>query len=67
MYQCDVSGSVVRRWKLARINDLALSADGGVLATVCQEKQIKLARLRDPREVPHPLPLLLGFLERHGV
>ena len=50
MCQCDVRGGVTRRWKLARINDLALSADGAVLATVCQEKQIKLSRLQDPRE-----------------
>ncbi|KAK9832688.1 hypothetical protein WJX81_000101 [Elliptochloris bilobata] len=50
MCQCDAGGGVTRRWKLTRINDLALSADGSVLATVCQEKQIKLARPRDPRE-----------------
>ena len=49
MCQCDVRGGVTRRWKLSRINDLALSADG-VVATVCLERQIKLARLQDPRE-----------------
>ncbi len=52
MYQCDVAGNVARRWKLARVNDLALSADGAALAMVCQEKEIKVASARDPREVP---------------
>ena len=50
MCQCDVRGGVTRRWKLSRITDLALSADGSVLATICLERQIKLARLPDPRE-----------------
>jgi hypothetical protein len=52
VYQCDVAGNVARRWKLARVNDLALSADGAALAMVCQEKEIKVASARDPREVP---------------
>ena len=50
MCQCDVRGGVTRRWKLSRINDLALAADGAVLATVCLDRHIKLARLQDPRE-----------------
>ena len=51
MYQCDVNGNVTRRWKLARINDLAMSADGTTLAMLNCERQIKLARAHDPGEV----------------
>ena len=51
MYQCDVNGNVTRRWKLARISDLVMSADGAVLAMLNCERHIKLARAHDPGEV----------------
>ncbi len=47
----DVEGNMLRRVKLLRINDLALTRDGQVMVTVNQEKIIKVQRLADNRDV----------------
>ncbi|EIE21969.1 WD40 repeat-like protein [Coccomyxa subellipsoidea C-169] len=50
MYTYDVEGQLLRRVKLLRINDLALTRDGTVMVTVNQEKIIKVQRVSDNRE-----------------
>ena len=47
---------MVRRWKQQRINDLALSPDGGTVVSVCNEHAIRLFRLADNSEVNRPVP-----------
>ena len=41
----DVDGCLIRKIKLLRINDLALTRDGTVMVMVTQEKLIKVQRL----------------------
>lgn len=41
----DVEGALIRKIKLLRINDLALTRDGTVMVMVTQEKLIKVQRL----------------------
>ena len=57
----DVEGTLLRKIKLLRINDLALTRDGTVMVTVNQEKLIKVQRLTDSRDVraarPWGLPM----------
>ena len=49
MYDCE--GVLLRKMKLLRINDLALTRDGAIMVTVNQEKLIKVQRLADARDV----------------
>ncbi|KAK9828799.1 hypothetical protein WJX72_002132 [[Myrmecia] bisecta] len=46
----DVEGNILRRWKHQRINDMAVSADGSTIISVCQERQIRLCHISDHRE-----------------
>lgn len=57
----DVEGTLLRKIKLLRINDLALTRDGTVMVTVNQEKLIKVQRLTDSRDV-RARPALAPFL-----
>jgi WD40 repeat protein len=41
----------VRHWKGMRINDLAISADGKTLVTICMDKKITLRRFEDDGQV----------------
>jgi hypothetical protein len=50
-FMYSVEGELLRKIKLLRINDLALTADGAVMVTVNQEKLIKVQRLSDARDV----------------
>lgn len=45
---------MLRRTKLTRINDLALTRDGNVMVLVNQEKTIKLQRLFDTNNTSGP-------------
>ena len=58
----DVDGGLIRKIKLLRINDLALTRDGTVMVMVTQEKLIKVQRLlfdgKDVRLTPHCFPAL---------
>ena len=59
----DVEGTLLRKIKLLRINDLALTRDGTVMVTVNQEKLIKVQRLTDSRDVrAAPCGVLLFFM-----
>ena len=55
----DVEGALIRKIKLLRINDLALTRDGTVMVMVTQEKLIKVQRLSsEGKDVcPSRLPL----------
>lgn len=44
-FMYDVDGCLIRKIKLLRINDLALTRDGTVMVMVTQEKLIKVQRL----------------------
>ena len=44
-FMYDVEGALIRKIKLLRINDLALTRDGTVMVMVTQEKLIKVQRL----------------------
>lgn len=59
----DVEGNMLRRLKLLRINDLALTRDGQVMVTVNQEKIIKVQRLADNRDVRDVRPSAPSALE----
>ena len=55
----DVDGSLIRKIKLLRINDLALTRDGTVMVMVTQEKLIKVQRLLfDGKDVRYRIPPL---------
>jgi hypothetical protein len=47
IYVWDLTGAEVRHWKGTRINDLAISADGNMLVSICMDKKITLRRFED--------------------
>ena len=55
-FMYDTEGTLLRKIKLLRINDLALTRDGTIMVTVNQEKLIKVQRLTDSRDVRCPCP-----------
>ena len=56
-FMYDVEGALIRKIKLLRINDLALTRDGTVMVMVTQEKLIKVQRLLfDGKDVRSAMP-----------